>query len=114
MDKSRGLRKAGRQRQKGRANMSKRIILALAASAAVGLGALASAAPARIDGAALLADTERPEADRARDTDRKPVETMAFAGVKPGARIAEISPGGGYYTRLLSKAVGPEGRVYAM
>lgn len=61
---------------------------------------------------AAAASTDRPEADRVRDADRKPVETMAFAGVKPGATIIELAPGGGYYTRLLSLAVGPKGKVY--
>ena len=28
--------------------------------------------------------------------------------------IGEILPGGGYFTRLFSKAVGPEGHVYAI
>ena len=95
--------------------MRRKIFTVLAATATIGLAALAAAkASAPIDGAALLADSERPDADRARDADRKPAETMAFAGVRPGIKIAEISPGGGYYTRLLSKAVGPDGRVYAM
>lgn len=56
----------------------------------------------------------RPAADIARDATRKPAETMAFAGVKPGMKIAEISPGGGYYTRMLSAAVGPTGRIYTL
>ncbi len=61
-----------------------------------------------------VADTARPAADRARDALRKPAEIVAFAGVKPGDKIAEIAPGGGYYTRILSKAVGPQGKVYAL
>jgi predicted methyltransferase len=63
---------------------------------------------------AAVADTSRPEADRARDAARKPAEIVAFAGVKPGQVIAELSPGGGYYTRILSKTVGPSGHVYAL
>lgn len=64
--------------------------------------------------AAAVADTARPEADRARDAARKPAEIVAFAGVKPGDKVAEFLPGGGYYTRILSKAVGPQGHVYAL
>jgi predicted methyltransferase len=56
----------------------------------------------------------RPPADLARDSLRKPQETIAFAGVKPGMTVAELSPGGGYYTRLLSAAVGPRGKVLAV
>ncbi len=64
--------------------------------------------------AAAVADSSRPEADRARDAARKPAEIVAFAGVEPGDVVAEFLPGGGYYTRILSKAVGPEGHVYAL
>jgi predicted methyltransferase len=64
--------------------------------------------------AAAVSDTRRPEADTARDAERKPAETVTFAGVRPGMVIAEIAPGGGYYTRLLAAAVGPQGKVYAL
>jgi predicted methyltransferase len=64
--------------------------------------------------AAAVADSRRPESDTARDALRKPAEIVAFAGVHPGMTIAEIAPGGGYYTRLLAAAVGPQGKVYAL
>jgi predicted methyltransferase len=63
--------------------------------------------------AAAVGDPNRPEADRERDADRRPAETLAFAGVTPGMKIGELVPGGGYFTRILSKAVGPSGHVYA-
>lgn len=63
--------------------------------------------------AAAVANPARPEADRARDENRKPAECLGFAGVKAGDRVGELVPGGGYFTRLLSKAVGPKGYVYA-
>lgn len=64
--------------------------------------------------AATVANSARPAEDVARDADRKPGALMAFAGVKPGMKIAELAPGGGYFTRLLSLAVGPAGKVYAI
>jgi predicted methyltransferase len=64
--------------------------------------------------AAAVADTARPDTDKARDATRKPAETVAFAGVKPGMTVAELGPGRGYYTRILAKAVGPTGKVYAI
>jgi predicted methyltransferase len=64
--------------------------------------------------AAAVADDRRPEGDVARDPLRKPAEIVAFAGVKPGMSIAEIAPGGGYFTRILAASVGPEGKVYAL
>jgi predicted methyltransferase len=63
---------------------------------------------------AAVADSARPAADTQRDAQRKPAESMAFAGVRPKSVVIELIPGGGYYTRLLSKAVGPEGRLYAV
>ncbi|GAA0280287.1 class I SAM-dependent methyltransferase [Alteraurantiacibacter aestuarii] len=63
---------------------------------------------------AAVADDRRPEADVARDGLRKPAEIVHFAGVEPGMTIAEIAPGGGYYTRILAESVGPEGKVYAL
>jgi predicted methyltransferase len=72
----------------------------------------ASSIPAYIN--AAVADSARPAEDKQRDADRKPAETLAFAGVKPGATVVEIAPGRGYYTRLLSALVGPQGKVYAV
>ena len=63
---------------------------------------------------AAVGDAGRPQADKERDAARKPAETVAFAGVKPGMTIAELGPGRGYYTRILAKAVGPTGKVYAV
>jgi predicted methyltransferase len=81
---------------------------------------LAAAAPAALAAgsaseqlAAAVADKARPEADRARDADRKPAEVIALTGMHSGAKIAEILPGGGYFTRIFSKLVGPTGTVYA-
>lgn len=56
----------------------------------------------------------RPQADIDRDVNRKPLEVIAFAGVKSGMKVAELAPGGGYYTRMLSAAVGPGGKVYVV
>jgi predicted methyltransferase len=64
--------------------------------------------------AAAVANPARPAADTARDAARKPAEIVAFAGVRPGDVVAEFLPGGGYYTRILSRTVGPEGHVYAL
>ena len=63
---------------------------------------------------AAVADPTRPGEDAARDGGRHPAETVAFAGVRPGDRIVELAPGGGYYTRILARAVGPRGHVYAV
>jgi predicted methyltransferase len=91
--------------------MNKRIALALAAGVtSVGFAALTPALATNF--AVLLGSGERPDADKARDADRKPAEVMAFAGITAGTKVAELAPGGGYYTRLLSAAAGPKGHVY--
>jgi predicted methyltransferase len=63
---------------------------------------------------AAIADVNRPDTDKQRDTNRKPAETLAFAGVRPSDRVAELLPGAGYFTRLFSKVVGAGGHVYAL
>ncbi len=62
---------------------------------------------------AALADASRPDEDRLLDVNRHPAEVLAFAGLEYGWRVADIAPGGGYYSRVLSTAVGEEGHVYA-
>jgi predicted methyltransferase len=61
-----------------------------------------------------VADPARPQADRDRDADRKPAECIAFAGLKSGQRIADLLPGGGYFTRIFSGVVGAKGQVFAV
>lgn len=62
---------------------------------------------------AAVSDPGRPAADTARDGAMKPSALLAFAGVKPGDRVVDLIPQGGYFTRILSRAVGPRGKVYA-
>ena len=62
--------------------------------------------------AAAVADPGRPADQRARDAVRKPAEVVAFAGIKPGDRVADFISASGYFTRILSRVVGPDGRVY--
>src|SRR5262245_65986316 len=64
--------------------------------------------------AAAVADPARPQADRDGDADCKPAECIAFAGLTPGQRIADLIPGGGYFTRIFSGVVGPKGEVIAV
>lgn len=83
-------------------------LLALALSGA----AMAAAVPGYV--AKAVADTSRPKADTDHDALRLPAETIAFAGVKPGMKVAEFFPGGGYFTRPLSDVVGPTGHIYGI
>jgi predicted methyltransferase len=63
---------------------------------------------------AAIADPSRSDGDRQRDTDRKTAEVLAYAGVKPGQKVVDLLPGGGYFTRLFSDIVGPSGHVFAV
>ena len=60
-----------------------------------------------------IGDASRPEEDRARDIDRHPAEILSLAGVEAGWRVADIGAGTGYYSRILSAAVGEDGHVFA-
>jgi len=80
--------------------------------------ALALAAPAAAQTVspalqAALSAPNRTDAEKARDAIRKPAELLAFAGVKPGDKVADFIMGGGYFTKILAGVVGPNGRVYA-
>lgn len=56
---------------------------------------------------------DRLDSDRKLDAGRHPAEVLAFIGVRPGMKVAEIGAGGGYTTELLARVVGPTGVVYA-
>lgn len=93
------------------------ILAAVAAMSLSSLGCMggmgAPPAPTPADYASVLAEPSRPADDRARDAARHTAETLAFAGVRPGQKIADMIIGGGYFTRVFSAAVGPRGRVTA-
>ncbi|MBX3232179.1 MAG: class I SAM-dependent methyltransferase [Labilithrix sp.] len=57
---------------------------------------------------------ERDPEDVKLDAQRKPDELVAFAGIKPGMKVADLAAGGGYTTEVLARAVGPTGVVYGM
>jgi predicted methyltransferase len=89
------------------------LCLALSLAACAPAGDAGSSAVAANDYAAALADPQRPQADRDRDAARLPAEILAFAQIAPGEKVGDYIMGGGYWTRLLANAVGPQGKVYA-
>jgi len=80
-------------------------------------GALSSVANAQNEQVtrmkAALASPDRPAKDKERDAARKPIETVQFAGIKTGQTVLEVIAVGGWFTEVLSAAVGPTGKVYA-
>jgi predicted methyltransferase len=87
-------------------------LLLLAAVALQPLAASAPVVPPAIGRA--IADPSRPAEDMARDLNRKPGETLAFMGAKPGMKVADYIANSGYFTRLLASVAGPNGHVYAV
>src|SRR5262245_19325654 len=60
-----------------------------------------------------LAAPNRPAENKARDADRKPIESVQFFGIKTGQTVVDMIAVGGWYTEVLSAAVGPTGKVYS-
>jgi predicted methyltransferase len=56
---------------------------------------------------------DRPAADKQLDPGRKPEQLLAFFGIEPGMKVADLWAAGGYTTELLARAVGPSGKVYS-
>ncbi len=63
---------------------------------------------------AVLAHPSRTEDDRYRDTGFKPIEVYSFLGIEPEMTVADIWPGGGYHTHLLSLLMADEGKVLSV
>ncbi len=53
------------------------------------------------------------ERDRKRDQTSKPAEILPFTGLKPGMQVLDLFAGGGYWSELFSRVVGPSGKVVA-
>jgi predicted methyltransferase len=90
-------------------------VIGILLGAAAGLAGPANAATAKLPAyvTAALSDPGRTDADKAQDADRKPGEMVVFAGIKPGMKVVDLIPGGGYFTRIFAKVVGDKGFVYA-
>ena len=61
---------------------------------------------------AALAAPERAAENKARDAARKPIETVQFFVIETGDTALDMVAVGGWFTEVLSAAVGPKGHVY--
>ena len=81
------------------------------------LGLLAcGTANAALDTAALqraMANPARPAEDKERDASRQAPQVLAFLGLEAGMTALDINASTGWYTEVLSYAVGSTGKVYA-
>jgi predicted methyltransferase len=80
-------------------------------SAVAAAPALGPADPKAVAEAAVAAADRSPE-DRALDAGRKPAAMLAFFGIAPGMKVADLAAGGGYTTELIARVVGDTGSVY--
>jgi predicted methyltransferase len=96
--------------------MLRNAVLVACCTAAAMLGSIRSEAAEKVPAyiSAAVADPGRPAEDKQDDLNRKPAETVQFAGIKPGEKVVELVPSRGYFTRIFSKVVGPKGHVYAL
>lgn len=87
-----------------------KILLALIMLSVTGLVQAANEIDMKVE--AALAAESRPEADRARDDNRLPLETLKFFGMKDNMRVLELLPGRGWYTRVLAPVLADNGKLY--
>mgnify|MGYP000347923858 CR=1 FL=1 len=85
---------------------------ALAASLIIVSAPLASAGPIDAKVQAAMAAEARPQADRDRDENRLPLQTLSFFGLEDDMRVLELIPGGGWYTRILAPVLADNGKLY--
>lgn len=91
---------------------SQAAILIVVAGVICGTSASASAelAAGFSDG---LAAAGRSAEDKVRDAARRPQAVLEFVGIDAGMTVLDVAASTGWYTEVLSAAVGPEGRVIA-
>jgi predicted methyltransferase len=58
--------------------------------------------------------TQETERHRTRDAWQRPADVLDALGARPGARVADIGSGSGYFTLRLAARVGAAGKVYAV
>lgn len=82
-------------------------------ASAVCVGAAPLLLPSSIDDpiAAAISHPQRLKSDLARDANRQPARILDFFDIKRGMKVADLMAGDGYYTEILSRAVGEEGVV---
>jgi len=58
-----------------------------------------------------IASDSRSDAEKARDANRKPLETLMFFGLEEDMRVLELLPGGGWYSKILAPTLAEKGQL---
>ncbi len=92
---------------------------ALAIAAPVAAGEMSSSPAATAENTApdfkaAVSAPGRDDAEIKLDESRKPAEVLAFMGLEAGDMVLDIFAGGGYYSEIMGRAVGPDGSVIAV
>lgn len=90
-----------------------RVIAVFASLAVLPMAQAAAPAADRQAIQAAVASPDRLPADREEDAWRAAPAVLEFLGARPGMSVVDVVSGGGYFTELLSRAVGPRGSVTA-
>jgi len=80
--------------------MKKFLMMTIAAGVLTATSVFAASGDAALKQA--VAGEWRSTDDKARDIERRPVDSLTVWGLKPGASILEVQPGGGWWTRILA------------
>ncbi len=84
--------------------------LVMAAGVTRGAAAADDDWKAKLD--AALSSPVRTEAEKDRDANRRPVETLEFMQFRDDLRVLELFPGTGWYTKLLAPVLAERGDLY--
>jgi predicted methyltransferase len=88
-------------------------LLAVAAVAAAGCAGISSRGSVTAALDAAIAGAHRPAAERARDQYRHPRETLLFFGLRADQTVVEITPTGGWYTKIVAPVLREHGTYVA-
>ena len=89
------------------------VVVALLVALMPGTPALAAeydAVKAKLETA--MASDIRTSDETERDSNRMPVETLEFFGLRDNMKVVELFPGGGWYTKLLAPVLAENGEFY--
>jgi predicted methyltransferase len=89
------------------------VALGLCLASLAGCATTGASVPA-VDYAAAVTAPGRPADAISLDESRKPAQVLAFLGLKPEMKAADLITGTGYWAEIMSRITGPDGQVTAL